>query len=123
MLPYEHSPAPVQENKNQHLQHHQQDVSNELVPLEPNFDDQNVSDMDLLSALCAVEDEPHDVIPTTSSNSMAICNKIMNNLQLDPSTSIFPNKNILFLNILTIYTSRQVMKETFISYLSRLKYL
>ena len=80
MLPYEHSPAPVQENKNQRLQHHQQDVSNELVPLEPNFDDQNVSDMDLLSALCAVEDESRDVIPTTSSNSMAICNKIMNNL-------------------------------------------
>ena len=51
--------------------------NNALIPYEPNFDEDPVSDIDLLLALCEVENKEHTpIVPTTN----AITQRIMNNL-------------------------------------------
>ena len=43
-------------------------TGNEIVQFEPNFDEDTVSDVDLLSALCAVENNNQSTVATTSTN-------------------------------------------------------
>ena len=50
---------------------------NPLVPFEPDFEEDVVSDIDLISALCEVEPQNQNSVTT---NSTAISNRIMNNL-------------------------------------------
>ena len=54
-------------------------VHKAIVPYQPNFDEDVVSDLDLLSALCDVEHQNENSVLTTT-NSTAISNRIMNNL-------------------------------------------
>ena len=75
-VPYQNSPVPANANP-KILQPQQEDkVHDAVVPYFPNFEEDTVSDVDLISALCDVETEQVHV-PTTST---AISNRVMNNL-------------------------------------------
>ena len=67
-------PAPIETASKlttpQELPHLPQIASkdNEIIQFEPNFDEDAVSDVDLLSALCAVENNHQNTVATTSTN-------------------------------------------------------
>ena len=82
-LPTPHVPEPS-ENALASAIANKENVTAELVPFEANFNDDGLSDMDLLSALCGLKNQ---TVSVTNTNTI-----IFNSMSHAPFTNLLPDR-------------------------------
>ena len=97
-LMFESETAVTPANKKQRVNPPEEHLNKQIVPFEPNFDEESVSDIDLISALCQVEAQTNPEPPT----SAAVANTVMNNLP----TAMFANCSNLTIGTINFNISK-----------------